>query len=110
MPTVPRHVIDEATERDPANAAAEYGALFRVDIETYISREAVEACIEPGVRERKPLADVRYSAFVDPSGGSNDAMTLAIGHEQDDVAILDALREVKPPFSPEGVVAEFFCC
>ena len=34
-------------------------------------------------------------------------MTLAIGHKQDDVVILDAVRERKPPFSPEDVVAEF---
>jgi hypothetical protein len=50
---------------------------------------------------------VAYSAFVDPSGGSADSMTLAIGHRQDDVPVLDAVRERFPPFSPENVVAEF---
>jgi hypothetical protein len=39
--------------------------------------------------------------------GSADSMTVAIGHREDDVIILDALRERKPPFSPEDVVAEF---
>ena len=34
-------------------------------------------------------------------------MTLAVGHRQDDVAIIDATRERKPPFPPEDVVAEF---
>jgi hypothetical protein len=34
-------------------------------------------------------------------------MTLAIGHREDSVAILDAVRESKPPFSPENVVSEF---
>jgi hypothetical protein len=34
-------------------------------------------------------------------------MTLAIAHKQGNIAILDAVREVKPPFSPESVVAEF---
>ena len=48
-----------------------------------------------------------YAAFVDPSGGSADSMTLAVGHRQDEVAIIDATRERKPPFSPEDVVAEF---
>jgi hypothetical protein len=28
-PTVPQRVIDEAMERDPVSAAAEYGAQFR---------------------------------------------------------------------------------
>jgi hypothetical protein len=106
-PTVPQSLIDEATERDPASASAEYGAQFRSDIESFVSREAVEACISPGVRERPPLTGVRYFAFTDPSGGTSDSFALAIGHRQDTTAILDAVREVRPPFSPESVVAEF---
>jgi hypothetical protein len=105
-PTVPQRVIDEAVERDSASAAAEYGAQFRSNIESYISREAVEACVALDVRERPPVSGVRYTAFVDPSGGSADSMTLAIAHKQDDAVILDAVRERKPPFSPEDVVAE----
>jgi hypothetical protein len=34
-------------------------------------------------------------------------MTLAVAHREGDRAVLDALREVRPPFSPESVVAEF---
>jgi len=45
--------------------------------------------------------------FVDPSGGSADSMTLAVGHREDTVVVVDAVREVKPPFSPEDVVDEF---
>jgi len=106
-PTVPQRVIDEATERDPASAAAEYGARFRSDVESFVNREAVETCVSLGVRERQPMSAVSYSAFVDPSGGSGDSMTLAIGHQEDDVAVLDAIRERRPPFSPEDVVLEF---
>ena len=106
-PTVPQRVIDEATERDPASAAAEYGAKFRSDVESFVNREAVEACVTFGVRERAPVSGVSYLAFVDPSGGSADSMTLAIGHQENDVAVLDAIRERRPPFSPEDVVREF---
>jgi hypothetical protein len=106
-PTVPQRVIDDAMERDPASAAAEYGAQFRSDIESFIAREAVEACVAVGLRERAPAIGVSYVAFVDPSGGSADSMTLAIAHRADDNAIVDATRERKPPFSPEDVVAEF---
>jgi hypothetical protein len=106
-PTVPQRVIDEATERDPAWAAAEYGAQFRSDVQSFVSREAVEACVALGVRERAPLSGLRYSGFVDPSGGSADSMTLAVGHREDTVVVVDAVREVKPPFSPEDVVDEF---
>jgi hypothetical protein len=106
-PTVSQRVIDDATERDPASAAAEYGAQFRSDIESFVQREAIEACVEPGVRERVPLGRVHYSAFVDPSGGSSDSMTLAIAHREGDIAVLDCVRERKPPFSPSDVVQEF---
>jgi hypothetical protein len=46
------------------------------------------------------------SAFCDPSGGSSDIFTLAICHLEKDVAILDAIREVPAPFSPDVATAE----
>lgn len=106
-PSLPQSVVDRALERDHAAASAEYLANFRTDIESYVSREAIEACVVLGVRERAPVPDITYTAFVDPSGGSADSFTLAIGHQQGEVAVVDALREVRPPFSPESVVAEF---
>src|SRR5580700_2020277 len=42
-PTVPQSVIAEAYEDDPASAAAEYGAEFRTDVETFVSREVIDA-------------------------------------------------------------------
>jgi hypothetical protein len=106
-PSVPQRVIDEAYARDPSWAAAEYGAQFRSDLETFVSLDVVSACVD-GVRERAPIGNVRYAGFVDPSGGSSDSMTLAIGHrERDGVAVLDAVREARPPFSPEQVVEDF---
>jgi hypothetical protein len=46
-------------------------------------------------------------AFVDPSGGSADSFTMAISHREGDRILIDATREVSPPFSPEAVIAEF---
>lgn len=106
-PTVPQAVIDEAYERDPVAAAAEYGAQFRNDIETFIQRAVVEACTGDAA-EFLPVPGVRYAAFTDPSGGSADAMTLAIGHKDGaGRAVLDAVRVRRPPFSPESVVSEY---
>lgn len=49
-----------------------------------------------------------YHAFLDPAGGTGqDSMTIAIAHHADGRAVLDVLREVKPPFSPGATVAEF---
>src|SRR5262249_8349610 len=79
-PRVPQKTIDAAMERDPAKAGAEWMALFRSDVETFLTREAVEACVSPGVLERSPIDRTPYMAFVDPSGGSSDSFTMAIGH------------------------------
>jgi hypothetical protein len=70
--------------RDEAAALAEYGAQFRADVETFVSMEAVQACISAGVRERGAERASEYFAFVDPSGGSSDSMTVAIGHAAGD--------------------------
>jgi hypothetical protein len=90
---------------------AEYGAEFRSDLEAFVSREVVEAVTAPDRHELPPASDVAYVAFTDPSGGSADSFTLAIAHaeQRDDrtVAVLDCVRERRPPFSPEAVVAEF---
>ena len=106
-PTVPQRVIDEAMERDPASASSEYGAQFRSDIADFVSREAVEACVGDYF-ERAPLTDHQpYFAFCDPSGGSSDSFTCAIGHREDNHIIIDAVREMRPPFSPDAVIDEF---
>ena len=106
--TVPQRVIDAAMEEDPARAAAEYGATFRADVEAFVSREIVQACVSTGVFERPPLSGTSYRAFLDFSGGSgSDSMTLAIGHKDGTTVVVDALRETRPPFSPEFAIAQF---
>ncbi len=107
-PTLDQIVIDKALEEDRAAASAEWLAQWRSDIENFISHEVVEGAVVSGRHELPPVAGVRYAAFTDPSGGSADSMTLAIAHaEKDGRVILDAVRERKPPFSPDGVVEEF---
>jgi hypothetical protein len=71
-----------------------------------VTREAVLACVSPVVFERPKQHYKTYFAFCDPSGGSADSMTLAIGH-CDGIIIIDALRETRPPFNPTTVVEEF---
>ena len=106
-PTVSESVIAEAYEADPESASAEYGAMFRSDLESFVSAEAVQSVVVPERYELPPVGGVRYFAFVDPSGGSQDSMTLAIAHREKDRAVLCCVREKRPPFSPEAVVQEF---
>ena len=91
-------MVAEAYEDDPQSAAAEYGAEFRGDIADFVSREVVDACTIRGRVELLPASGTRYVAFVDPSGGSADSMTLAIAHRDKEIAVLDAVREIRPPF------------
>ncbi len=106
-PGIDPGLIALAYEEDPASAAAEYGAEFRNDIAAFVAREVVDGCTVPGRFELPPISHVSYVAFVDPSGGSADSMTLAVAHEEQGRAVLDAVREVRPPFSPEAVVTDF---
>ncbi len=106
-PSLSQRVIDRAYERDPVAAAAEYGGEWRADIAAFISRDAVMACVDHGVQERPYCNGVTYHGFVDPSGGSNDSMTLCISHVEADRALVDVLREIRAPFSPDSAVHEF---
>ena len=106
-PTIPQAIVDAALARDPEAAAAEWLGEFRRDIVAFIDRSVVDAAIVGERYEIPPLTGTTYHAFADPSGGSSDAMTLGIAHNQDGVAVLDCIRERVPPFSPEAVVAEF---
>jgi hypothetical protein len=66
----------------------------------------VEACLGDHF-ELPPAQQHRYHAFVDPSGGSSDSFTLGIAHRERERIVIDAVREVQPPFSPERVVEDF---
>lgn len=105
--TIPQRIVDQALEEDPAAASAEWLAEFRRDVEGFVTQEAAENCVIPGRIELPPVSGVHYYAFVDPSGGSQDSMTLAIAHKEGNGAVVDAVRERRAPFAPEGVVEEF---
>ena len=106
-PTISQDFVDSEYERDPASAAAEYGANFRSDVAEFVDLAVLEACTVDGLFELPPVSGTAYLAFCDPSGGSSDAMTLAIAHHDDGVAVLDCVREVRAPFQPEAVVEDF---
>lgn len=110
-PGVPERTIKRAFEDDPVAAAAEYGqdgrVEFRRDVEAFLDPDAVMAVTATGRRELSPMAGTHYYAFADPSGGSQDSFTLAIAHTDGAHAVLDAVREKRPPFSPDAVVQEF---
>lgn len=108
-PTVSQKKIDRAYQKDSTKAAAEYGAQFREDIETFLTSEVIDAITIIGRIELPPVFNMgfRYYGFTDPSGGSKDSFTLAVGHLDDGIRVLDLIREVKPPFKPDKVTEGF---
>jgi hypothetical protein len=91
-PSLPQRVIDQAYERDPESAKAEYGAQFRSDLEAFIVREVVEAVTRAEPLELPYNSRNRYVAFVDPAGGGQDEFTLSIGHWEDTRLVVDMVR------------------
>ena len=111
-PTYQRWRIERAYEDDPAVAASEYGAdgavTFRTDVETFLDADAIQAVTVLDRRELPPVPGTPYVAFADPSGGSQDSFTVAVAHrEGSDRAVLDVVRERRPPFSPDSVVTKY---
>ncbi|RWA85913.1 hypothetical protein [Mesorhizobium sp.] len=114
-PSLPQKVVDRALERDAAAAQAEYLGQFRADLQAFVSVETVQACVAAALAVILPNNHRRpYRAFCDPSGGSSDSFTLAIGHDGrgdsqlgKDLIVLDRVEEERPPFRPEEVVAKF---
>jgi hypothetical protein len=112
-PTFDAGAVAHAYEEDPASAAAEYGAQFRSDVETFISREAIDAVVVPGRLELPHVAGFSYGGFLDFAGGviGGDSAELDIAHAETrdgrTIAVHDLSRERRPPFSPEQVCAEF---
>ena len=107
-PALDPRIVAEAYEDDPDAAAAEYGAEFRNDLSDFVPAAVVAAATVQRRFEIPPMTGQSYVAFVDPSGGTgSDSMTLGIAHREGERAILDAVREVRPPFSPEQVTQDF---
>lgn len=105
-PTLNPLTVKMAYVRDAASARAEYGGEFRDDVETFISLEQLESRIVAGRRELPYHSKMTYVGFADPSGGRADSFVLAIAHLQEGKAILDVIREIQAPFSPEAAVEE----
>jgi hypothetical protein len=68
----------------------------------------IEACVARGVYERPAIPGVVYSCFCDPAGGQGrDSFALSIGHRTPDgIAVVDVIREWRPPFSAASVIDE----
>ena len=105
-PTIDQSIIDDALLEDPAGAAAEWLAEFRDDISGWATRELIEQAVDRDVMVRPPREGIIYFAFVDGSGGMHDSYCAAVAHQENGVAILDCLIEIKPPYNHDSATAQ----
>jgi hypothetical protein len=100
-PTIPQEIVDEAIEEDAAKAKAEWLAEFRDDIGGWLPFELIEQAVDRGltVRPRATHRTVHYTSFCDPSGGARDSFTCAIAHQENSIAVLDCVIEIRAPFN-----------
>jgi len=105
-PTLSKDYLEKQRLVDPVAYRAEVLGEFREGIAPALDPKRVDECRKVGRHELAPRSVHGYVAFVDPSGGRADSFTLAIGHREHGVNVVDAVREWKPPFNPSDVVYE----
>ena len=106
-PSLSEDEIDRAIERDPVANRAEYLSEWRDDAEGFIGREIVERCVRDYL-ELPPQPGITYRCFIDPASGieGGDSFAITIGHKVGTRrVIVDAIREVRPPFNYFEVVS-----
>jgi hypothetical protein len=113
FPDFDRAVLDAAFADDPTYAQSEYGRdgviSFRSDVANFLDMDLLRTLTREKPPELGRQKDVRYHAAADPSGGRNDAYSLAISHHDKATkrVVVDLVRAMRPPFNPSAVVAEY---
>jgi len=91
-PTLDVRVIEEALAEDPEAAKTEWLGEWRDGISSYVDRSVVDGCTRDFPLIVPQQSGHRYSAFVDPSGGSSnpnsDEFTMAIGYRDKDNTVV----------------------
>jgi hypothetical protein len=52
--------------------------------------------------ELSMMKNTRHSAFVDPSGGSADSMTIAVAHDEKGIVVVDATSVLRSRIAARG--------
>jgi hypothetical protein len=111
-PTLPQATIDAALADDAESARSEWFAEFRTDLSAAFDPDKLEAAVETGLLVRPPLRQpgtehlFRYHGFCDPAGGSGrDSYTATVAHAEGTDVLLDAVLEIRPPFSTDDASA-----
>jgi hypothetical protein len=95
---------------DPIAGRSEWYAEFRDDLVGFLDDALVESCVDRNrPLELPPRSGLGYRAHVDASGGAvgGDAYTIAIGHREQGLYVIDLVRARAGPFDPAALTKEF---
>jgi hypothetical protein len=111
-PSLSDAVLDAQRGADPTASLSEWDAEFRSDISSFLDDRLIEAAIEIGrPLELPPMLQFgapTYAAFTDPSGGvGSDSYTLAVGHKEDELFVLDLVRGTEGSFDPAAKTRDY---
>ena len=100
-PSIDPAEIAHEYELDAISASAEFGGIWRTDVEALLTKEVVDAATIQGRFELPYDPNIVYTAAIDASGGSSsDSFTMAISHAMNGIGVLDLVREVRPRIQP----------
>ena len=102
-----RRELEEEKANDPSAFASEYGAEYRLDLEDYLSQEAIGSCVVAGREALRYEPGKHHYLFVDTAGGGGqDSLAACVTRTIPIGAQVCRLFERKPPFDAEAVCDE----
>jgi hypothetical protein len=111
-PSLVDAVVAAQRTADPLASTSEWDAEFRSDISSFLDDRLIEQAVEIGRPQELPpmlqFGGPTYAAFTDPSGGvGSDSYTLAVGHKEDELFVLDLVRGTEGIFNPAEVTKQY---
>ena len=94
-PKVSERIIKNALKRDPEAAGAEYYSEFREQTENYLSSDAIDQCVDPGLVS-KVEPGKGYLMAIDPAL-MRDNFAYAIGHREEGLIVIDYIYRLTAP-------------
>ena len=85
-PSLSRRVVDRAYDEDPDLRRRSTAPGFVPTSSSSCHGRRLKRALPRTLRWRSPLSGVRYSGFCDPSGGTSDAMAMAVAHQDGNVS------------------------
>lgn len=108
-PTYNLKKLERSKKRKPLVYRTEHLAYFRQDLSAMYDPFIIDKAINFDRPLELPYREeVEHRCFVDVAGGGGkDSYALAIGHLEEDRAVIDVVRSRAPKFNPDEVTAQY---